>query len=71
MEDHSSTCGFGSAVLECAAEAFPEGTPKPIVVLGMPKRFIKHDSRKLQLMEVGLNADNIVRTAKNMLSLSK
>lgn len=70
IEDHSAACGFGSAVLECATEAFPEGIPRPIVVLGQPNRFIKQDSRKQQLMEAGLNADNIVLTAKNMLSLT-
>lgn len=71
IEDHSIACGFGSAVLEAAAGAFPEGIPKPIAVLGMPRHFIRHNGRKSQLMEAGVNADNIVQTAKNMLGLNK
>ncbi len=38
-----------------------------IVTLGMPKEFIKHDSRSAQLMEASVNADEIARTVKEML----
>jgi hypothetical protein len=38
-------------------------------VLGAPRRFIGHNSRDAQLMEVGVNADKIVETAKKMLKV--
>jgi len=68
VEDHSLACGFGSAVLEAAAAALPGQIKKPIVVLGMPRAFLKHDSRNAQLMQAGINADSIVQTAKEMLN---
>ena len=70
VEDHTGACGFGSAVLEAAAMALPR-IPKPITVLAMPNRFIKHDSRDAQLIEAGINADKIAQTAKQMLSLAE
>jgi len=68
IEDHSCACGFGSAFLEAAAE-LPGGITRPIVVLGMPNRPIKHDLRAKQLMDAGINADRIFQTAKEMLRI--
>ncbi len=68
VEDHARACGFGSAVLETAAATFPRPIPKPIAVLGIPHRFIKHDSRNAQLMQAGINADKIAQTAREMLN---
>jgi 1-deoxy-D-xylulose-5-phosphate synthase len=66
VEDHASACGFGSAVLELAAD---KGcSPKAIRLLGAPRTFIGQNSRAHQLMEVGINADKIVKTTKEMLS---
>ena len=67
IEDHQVSAGFGSAVLEAAAEKieFGQKTGK-IVVLAAPKRFIKHDSRQAQLDTVGVNADKIVETVKKV-----
>ena len=65
VEDHLVACGFGSAVLELAATAGLD--TGRIRVLGAPRRFIRHDSRRAQLMEAGVTADDIVRTAKDML----
>jgi len=64
VEDHASACGFGSAVLELAAAQ--SYSLKAIRVLGAPRRFIGHNSRAQQLMEVGVNADKIAETAKEM-----
>ncbi|MFC1634765.1 1-deoxy-D-xylulose-5-phosphate synthase [Planctomycetota bacterium] len=65
VEDHAVACGFGSAILELAAA---EGRSlKDIRVLGAPRRFIGHNSRDVQLMEAGVNADNIAETVRKML----
>jgi len=72
VEDHRISCGFGSAVLELAAAKMADSgydkryTLNAIRVLGMPRRFIRHDSRKAQLIEAGVNADKIAQTAKEM-----
>ena len=70
VEDHAEACGFGSAVLETAAVTLPR-ISKPITVLGAPNRFIKQDSRNAQFREVGINADKIAQTARQVLSLAK
>lgn len=67
LEDHGLACGFGSAVLEAAVAALPGPIKKPIVTLGMPRAFLRHDSRNAQLMQGGINADKIVLTAKEIL----
>ncbi len=78
VEDHRLACGFGSAVLELAAEKTAGGKPadsrydkrkglNAIRTLGMPKSFIKHDSRSVQLVAAGINAEKIAMTAKKML----
>ena len=65
VEDHAAACGFGSALLELAAS---EGCSlKNIRVLGAPKKFIGHNVRDAQLLEAGLNADNIAETVRKML----
>jgi len=66
VEDHASACGFGSAVLEMAAAK--GHSPKAIHLLGVPRRFIGHNSRARQLMEAGINADKIVETVKEMVT---
>jgi len=64
VEDHRLACGFGSAVLEAAAAKLGSGIAKPVTVLGVPREFIKHDSRGQQFMEVGINADKIKQAVK-------
>ncbi len=66
VEDHHIACGFGSAVLETAAQMGLEQSN--IRVLGAPRRFIGHDTRSSQLMQVGVSADAIAETAKEMLA---
>jgi 1-deoxy-D-xylulose-5-phosphate synthase len=68
VEDHTAACGFGSAVLELAAAKIANiKKPTAIRVLGAPRQFIKHDTRPVQLMQAGINADKIAQTAKDML----
>jgi 1-deoxy-D-xylulose-5-phosphate synthase len=64
VEDHSLSGGFGSALLEAAAGRGCE--LGRIRVLGAPRRFIGHNSRAAQLMEAGITADEIVKTAKEL-----
>ncbi len=71
IEDHDVACGFGSAVLETAAAVLDSGIAKPIVTLGVPNRYIKQDTRDAQLMDVGINADNIAKRAREILKVKK
>ncbi len=65
VEDHYLSCGFGSALLEQAAVS---GHNCDLIrVLGAPRGFPGHDSRSAQLMEAGLSADEIAKTAREML----
>ena len=64
VEDHYLSCGFGSALLELASTRGCE--LGRIRVLGAPHCFIGHHSRAAQLMEAGITADEIVKTAKEL-----
>jgi 1-deoxy-D-xylulose-5-phosphate synthase len=65
VEDHAVACGFGSAVLELAAD---KGcSTESIRLLGAPRRFIRHNSRDEQLMEAGANAETIAETVRRIL----
>lgn len=67
VEDHQLSCGFGSALLESIFRQGSEITnPQSVAILGAPNRFIKHNSRRSQLMDTRVNADIIVQTAKKM-----
>jgi 1-deoxy-D-xylulose-5-phosphate synthase len=74
VEDHRISCGFGSAVLELAAAKMADsGYDKryglnAIRTLGMSRKFVRHDSRKTQLAEAGVNAKTIAQAAKKMLT---
>jgi 1-deoxy-D-xylulose-5-phosphate synthase len=69
VEDHGVACGFGSAVLEAAGQHGSgfEGAGS-VRVLGVPRRFIRHDSRGCQLMEAGINAERIAEAVRQILS---
>ncbi|MBN1973908.1 MAG: 1-deoxy-D-xylulose-5-phosphate synthase [Sedimentisphaerales bacterium] len=64
VEDHSIACGFGSAVLELAAQS--KQPINKIKILGSPREFIGHNLRNTQLFQVGINAENIVEAAREM-----
>jgi len=64
VEDHSVACGFGSAMLEAAAAGkYPLNAVR---LLGAPRTFIGQNSRGAQLLQTGINADTIVKTAKEI-----
>src|SRR5262249_32865774 len=66
VEEHQRAGGFGSAVLETLAQIPAAGAR--VKVLAIPDRFVEHKStREEQLAEVGLDADGIERTIRNLL----
>jgi len=68
VEDHSIACGFGSAVMEAASQhSRGFANAGNMRVLGVPRRFIRHDSRSRQLMEAGVNADKIADAVRQIL----
>ena len=69
IEDHRLACGFGSALLEAAAQS--QLSHLPIVPLACPRAFIGHDTRDAQLMQAGLNADNIAAVARHLLGIDE
>jgi len=72
VEDHRLACGFGSAILEMAAAKIGDSKKRGAIrLLGVPRRFIRHDSRTMQLMQAGINTDKIIQAAKEVLSTAK
>jgi len=61
VEEGCLSGGFGSAVLEAAADAGV--STGHVRRLGLPDRFVLHAERDEQLAEVGLDVDGIVRAA--------
>ena len=72
VEDHGVACGFGSAIMEAAGQHSGGFVPRrdggAIRILGAPKRFVRHDSRTNQLMDVGINADKIAEAVYQILN---
>ncbi len=65
-EDHAAAGGFGSAVLELAAE---RGLDASLVrQIGLPDRFIAHASRLSQLIEAGLDATHLATTMTDLIA---
>jgi 1-deoxy-D-xylulose-5-phosphate synthase len=64
VEDHYAACGFGSAVLEAAANA-GAGTDK-IKILGIADEYIQMDKREQQLKTVGIDAQTIRNRIQNI-----
>jgi 1-deoxy-D-xylulose-5-phosphate synthase len=64
VEEGALQGGFGSAILEAAADA---GIPAAHVRrLGVPDRFIEHGERSELLADLGLDVAGIVRAAREM-----
>jgi 1-deoxy-D-xylulose-5-phosphate synthase len=69
VEDHSVVNGFGTAVVEHAAEKRYDS--RLVTRLGLPDRWIKHASRSEQLKEVGLDATGIASSVRAAIQESK
>ncbi len=67
VEDHGYACGFGSAVLEAAGQHSSGLKLAKVRLLGVPRRFLRHDSRANQLMEAGINAERITEAVRQIL----
>lgn len=65
VEDHSVTGGFGSGVIEAAADARLD--TRLITRLGLPETWIYQGGRGEQLAEAGLDAASIARTIREVL----
>ncbi|MFA6186635.1 MAG: 1-deoxy-D-xylulose-5-phosphate synthase [Phycisphaerae bacterium] len=65
VEDHSSACGFGSAVLEAASAAGADSSK--ITVLGVGDEFVASDSRAGQLDACGISVGKIVDSVRSIL----
>ncbi|WP_058615397.1 1-deoxy-D-xylulose-5-phosphate synthase [Tepidimonas taiwanensis] len=61
VEEGATAGGAGSAVMELLAEA---GVVRPVLVLGLPDRFIEHGDPAALLSRVGLDAAGIERRVR-------
>jgi len=74
VEDHRTSAGFGSALLEAVNRAAlgkdvaagRSRTLPAVTILAAPDEFIVRDSRSAQLGEVGISAGQIALTVKKM-----
>ena len=64
IEDGTAIGGFGDAVLEAMAQA---DVAVPLRRLGLPDSFIEHGAQALLLRKLGLDADGIAETARELL----
>ncbi|UCD88401.1 MAG: 1-deoxy-D-xylulose-5-phosphate synthase [Desulfobacterales bacterium] len=64
VEENVLQGGFGSAVLECLADAGI--TTKRFVRLGIPDTFVEHGSQEILRTKYGIDAASIVKSIKDM-----
>ena len=64
VEENAAAGGAGSGVLELLAE---DGIAVPVLVLGLPDRFVEHGDHALLLAECGLDAAGIARSIRERL----
>jgi 1-deoxy-D-xylulose-5-phosphate synthase len=60
--------GFGSAVMEALADS--DVVPPQVLRLGIPDRFIEQGERSLLLAKIGLNADGILKSAREFFQIA-
>ncbi|WP_042888082.1 1-deoxy-D-xylulose-5-phosphate synthase [Cupriavidus necator] len=68
VEESSVMGGAGSAVLEALAEA---GIDTPVLVLGLPDRFVDHGDPAYLLQQCGLDAAGIERSVRERFGLDQ
>jgi 1-deoxy-D-xylulose-5-phosphate synthase len=61
VEEGSRMGGAGAAVAEALSAA---GLTRPLLILGLPDRFIQHGDRAALLAGVGLDADGIAASIR-------
>jgi 1-deoxy-D-xylulose-5-phosphate synthase len=66
VEDHTAAGGFGSAVLEAAAEAGLDA--RKIHRAAVTEEIIEHDSRTAQLARAGLSADGLAEACRRLVA---
>lgn len=64
VEEGALMGGFGSAVLEAASDAHLDSSH--LCRMGVPDRFIEHGRRKELLADLGLDAEGIAKTCRQM-----
>ena len=64
VEEAALMCGFGSAVLECAADAAINASH--VTRLGIPDRFVEHGERGELLADLGLDANGIAAKCREL-----
>jgi len=67
VEDHASSCGFGSALLE---EVAAKGSIGKVRVLGAPRECIAQAGRSGQLAQAGVDAAGIVAAVRQAVACS-
>jgi 1-deoxy-D-xylulose-5-phosphate synthase len=65
VEENVAMGGAGSGVLELLAE---DGIAVPVLVLGLPDRFVEHGDHAQLLAECGLDAAGIARSVRERLN---
>jgi 1-deoxy-D-xylulose-5-phosphate synthase len=68
VEEGCTMGGAGSAVAEALAEA---GVVKPLLILGLPDRFIDHGDPALLLASVGLDAHGIAASIRERFGIGE
>ncbi|KAF7964120.1 hypothetical protein AWV80_41780 [Cupriavidus sp. UYMU48A] len=68
VEEGSVMGGAGSAVLEALAEA---GIDIPVLVLGLPDRFVDHGDPALLLSQCGLDAAGIEHSVRERFGIGQ
>ncbi|MNS84183.1 1-deoxy-D-xylulose-5-phosphate synthase [compost metagenome] len=68
VEEGSTMGGAGSAVLEALAEA---GIDIPVLVLGLPDKFIDHGDPAFLLSQCGLDAAGIERSVRERFAIAE
>ena len=68
VEDGTCVGGFGSAVAELLSDT---GVAVPVRRLGIPDRFVEHGAQALLLHELGLDADGVATSAREVLATAR